>query len=108
MPKLNSYSPILFRYKIKYLTFTVAEELRGNGLNSACGKSFPDLSPQPRAELITDKPVKNSPCLLRIYQCSVNSARLLDGLLDNALCDFIENNPARSVFVNIQHMRKMP
>lgn len=86
--------PVFFWYKVFYLVFSVADYLQGGRLYSACAQSSSYLSPQERAYLISHQPVKDSPCLLGIYQLQVYGPWVLYGGLDGIFCYLVEYYPA--------------
>ena len=100
--------PIFFADEIHDLLLAVAEDARGNGLNSARRKPLAYLCPKDRADLVPNQPVKHAARLLCIHKIHVDRTRGLHGLFYRAGCDFIEHDAALGVCVKLQNLRKVP
>ena len=65
----------------------------GNGLNSSGRKPPPHLIPEQRTDLVSDQPVQNAPCLLRIHLVLIDASWLFERFLNGVFGDFVEKNP---------------
>jgi hypothetical protein len=85
--------PVLLGHEGPDLALAVADELERDRLHAPRGEAAADLLPEDGAHLVADEPVEDAPCLLGVDLLGVELARVLEGLLDRALRDLVEDHP---------------
>ena len=106
--KLYVDSPVFNGNEALDLVFALNDDSCRNGLNSTCGKTALYVLPKKRRELVAHDSVKNSSCLLSIYNVHIDLTRLLYCRLNHALCDFVERYSHCLFKRNTKHVCKMP
>ena len=84
--------------------FPVNHQPGGDGLDTACGQTPPNLFPQQRGKLVAHDSVQNPPRLLGVHQIIVDIPGVADGLLDHLLGDFVKGHPLRLPVGKVQQL----
>ena len=90
------------------LTLALHDQAHGDRLHATCRQRRTDLLPQHRRQFETDQPVEDAARLLGVDQVHVDRARLLDGLQDRPLGDFVEDDALGLVDGETQHFGQVP
>jgi hypothetical protein len=95
--EVGGHRPVFLGHEGLDLALAVADELHGHGLNAARGEAAADLLPQDGAHAVAHQAVEDAPGLLRVHLLLVDVLRLLEGLLDGALRDLVEDHAAEAL-----------
>ena len=100
--------PIFFRYEGLDGFFPFTDEADGDGLDAAGAEALADFLPQERAQFIADDAVQDAAGLLGVDFLQIDRFRVLDGLEDGFLSNFVEHDAALIVRIDFQQMGQMP
>ncbi len=100
--------PVFLGDKLFDLLFSVTYHFCRRGLHPAGTQAFPNISPQKRAYLISDNPVKHTPGLLSIDKIHIYRSGRFNRFCNRVFCYFIKCYPAFFFFIYIENTRKMP
>src|SRR5262249_2964290 len=100
--ELGDDGPVLFRLARLNLFFTFDDQSKRDGLNTAGRNTATDLVPQERADLISDKAIKNPASLLSVNDVLIDAARIFDGGANRLRGDFVEQDPKNFRFVAVE------
>ena len=100
--------PVFFRHESLDGFFPFTDEADGDGLDAAGAEALADFLPQKRAQFIADDAVQDAAGLLGVDFLEVDRFRVLDGLKDGFLGNFVEHDAAFVVRVDFQQMGQMP
>ena len=106
--KLSRHTIIGLTLERLNLLFTLSDQAHGHALDTASRQTWLDLAPQHRRQFKTDDAVQHTTCLLGVYQIEVDAARMLDGLENSGLGNLVENDTARILLGQSQHLKQMP
>ena len=97
-------------FALEGLDFLLAlsDQSHGHALHSSCRESRHDLAPEHGREFKAHDAVKHATCLLSVDQVQVDVARMLDGIEDSRLGNLMEDDAARVVGRQSQHLEQMP
>ncbi len=77
-------------------------------MNTTGREPTSDLLPQERADLVSNQSVQNAPGLLGIDQIHVDASRVLEGVLDGFLGDFVEHHAVSRYVLELGGFDEMP
>ena len=100
--------PVFFRHESLDGFFPFTDEADGDGLDTAGAEALADFLPQKRAQFIADDAVQDAAGLLGVDFLEVDGFRVLDGLKDGFLGNFVEHDAAFVVRVDFQQMGQVP
>ena len=84
--------PVLLRHEGRYLLLALDHHPQRDRLHAARRKPASHLLPEQRAYLVADEPVQDATRLLGIDEALVDVARVLEGVEDGVLRDFVEDD----------------
>ena len=84
-------TPVFFWHKGTYPSFAVTDQAECNRLNTASTGARLNTSPEQGTDFITNQAIKYAACLLGVEKVFIDRSRLLNGILDSPLGDFIED-----------------
>ncbi len=84
------------------------DESDGNALDAAGTQGGLDLAPQDGADFVAHNTVEDAAGLLGVDKVHVDLARVLDGVEDGGLGDFVEDNALGGRGVELQRLLQMP
>ncbi len=105
--QLHVERPVFLRYEGADFPFPVDDQAQGHGLDPARRQSAAHLLPEQGADLVTHQPVQDAARQLCVHLVLVDSPRVLEGLQDGVLGDFVKEHPvdifglARQFFVEV-------
>ena len=99
---------VLFAAEVLYLAFTLHDEANGDALHAACREAWLDLAPEHGTEFEAHDAVQHSACLLCVDQVEVYLPRVLDGIQYGGLCDFVEDDAAGILRLEVKHFVEVP
>jgi hypothetical protein len=106
---VGGHRPVLLGDEGLDLALAVADELQGHGLHAARGEAAADLVPEDGADPVADEPIEDAPGLLGIHLLLVDVSGLLEGLLDGALGDLVEDDAAEALLApDSQRLGEVP
>ncbi len=88
--------------------FAIADQLQGHRLDAAGAQAATDLVPEQRADLVTDKPVEDAARALRGHHLLVDGTRMVEGVLNGLLGDFVEGQPVNLALLALQFLNQVP
>ena len=106
--EIGRNQPILFRHEGVDLVFAVDDEAEGDGLDPSGRLCAGDFVAYERAQPESDEAVKNSTGLLCFDELLIDAARIVEGVLDGVAGDFVEHDPARFVWRDVEDLAEMP
>ena len=92
--ELGRDRPVLLGHERADLALAVADEPQRHGLHAPGREPAAHLVPQERADLVAHEPVEDAARLLGVDLLRVDLARVLEGLLDGAFGDLVEDHAA--------------
>ncbi len=94
--------------EVEDLALALGHQSDGDGLHTPGTQAFTDLSPQERAQSVSNEPVEDAPRLLCIYQVHVDVARVLEGLADRIRGDLVEYDALQSRRAEVCRLEQVP
>src|SRR5438093_1604493 len=82
--------PVLLGLELADLVLAVDDDPQSDRLHAAGGEAAAHLVPEERAQLVADEAVEDPARLLGIDLLGIDRARMIEGLADGALRDFVE------------------
>ena len=100
--------PVFLRDERPDLLLAVGDQPDRDRLHPPGAQVPGDLAPQQGADLVTHEPVEEPPRLLRVDQVHVDRADVLERLLDGAVGDLVERDPAHPLVGESQGHLEVP
>src|SRR5262245_55788102 len=91
--EVREHGPVLFGDEGSDLALAVADQFERHRLHPPRRQSAPYFVPKDRAHLVAHQTVQDAARLLRVHLLGIHLARVLEGLLDGAARDLIEDHP---------------
>ena len=95
-------------HKVLDLFLAFDDEAHGHRLHTACRQRGFHLLPQQGRQLITDKAVEHTTSLLGSHETHVDVARVLDGIEDGSLGDFVEDDTLGVFLLQVEGLIEVP
>ncbi len=98
------------RFAVEFLNLPLAlnDESNSHTLYTPGRESWLHLSPQHGRELEAHDTVEHTPCLLCVDEVHVQVARMLDGIENSRLGNFMEDDAARLLLIQSEYFAKVP
>ena len=91
------YRPVFFGDEVSYFSFAVDNHFERGGLYASGGTALFNALPENWRDFVTDKSVKNAPCLLAVDKVNIEFSGVFDCVIDRFFADFVENDAVFAV-----------
>ena len=106
--QLRFQRPVFHRLEGADLLLPVHHQAYRHRLHPSGRKTFTDLFPQKRTDLVAHKAIQHPPGLLGVHQLLVDAAGMLHAVADPGFGYLIKGDPVGLMFIQLEQLRQMP